>query len=109
MNPLTLLDRYTQAVEDRDRHIEANKAVFDTHQQIVMRIIDAENDLRDIISQTKEGVENGSYKVIVTPQTQVAYDEEKILLNLGVTRETAVGKGIITDQERPARVVIRKI
>jgi len=100
------LDSYTKACEDRDRHIADNTAVFKAHEMIVNRIIDAENNLRDIVAEENAPVSNGEFRVTITPQTQTVFDEAKILGDLHLTREQALSQRIITDNPRPPRITI---
>lgn len=76
MSKETALQKYANAIEERNEHIAANKSVFEAHERIVFRILDAENELRDEVAMANQGVENGLYKVTITPQTQKVYDDE---------------------------------
>lgn len=76
MSKESALQKYTDAIEERNEHLAQNKGVFDSHERIVMKIIDAENELKDAVAEDGKGVENGLYKVTITPQTQKVYDDE---------------------------------
>lgn len=109
MSKETALDKYAGLVAKRDQHIEDNKAVFDDHQKIVMDIIDAENDLRDAVAESKDGVKSAEFTVIYTPQTQTWADIEKL------DKFVAEGKiskelrdQIVMTQERSPKISIRK-
>lgn len=107
--PNQLLDNYTAAVHARDAHIEANNAVFSAHEQIVLRIIDAENALRDAVAVSKEPVSNGEFKVTITPQESEVTDIAKIdeLVNLGVLSYGTRAQ-IVKMQKRPDRITITR-
>ncbi len=101
------LDKYTRAKEMLDAHIKNNKDLFEKHQSYVFAVMDAENELRDAVAISKEGVSNEKYKVEVIPQTQAQFDEEKVLAAIGKTKEGAIAAGIIQVVERPARISIK--
>lgn len=105
MSTENALEKYTVAIKARDRHFEANKPVFEAHEKFVNDIIDAENDLRDQVAESNKGVENGEYKVIVAPQTQRVYDEEKLKALL--TKEQFAM--VVKDNPRPAKITIKKL
>ncbi len=106
MTTASALQKYTNAVDKRNDHIAQNKGVFDAHEKIVGEVIDAENELRDEVAASGEGIENGLYKVTTTPQTQEIYDESKVLAALGMTKDVAIEKGLIVINQRPARITI---
>lgn len=103
------LTKYTTAVEAVKQHETSNERIFAEHKKLVMAVIDAENNLRDEAAQADlEGVtqakvlaNDGSFRVIITPQTMKVYDEDKIL---------AAGlKDAISEQKRPPRITISGI
>lgn len=104
------LGRYTEAVEALKKHEQSNQAVFDAHKKLMLKIIDADNELRDAASEASEGMqkgvpklmaENGDFRVIVQLDTMKVYDDEKI-----------IAKGLqdaITEQARPPRITISAV
>lgn len=109
MSKETALQRYTSAVGAIEEHIKENKAVFDSHQKLVMAQLDAENALRDAVAEEGAGCSNGIFDVTLTPMTQTVYNEDKIFSLLSLTRESAVGAGLITINQRPPRITIGKV
>lgn len=103
------LEKYTKAIDALESHKESNKAVFEEHQKLVFEVIDAENVLRDDVAEANAGVENGSYKVIVTPQTQTYGDVEAIdkLVADRIISPELRNKIVVTTQ-RPAKITIQK-
>lgn len=91
-----------------EENIKDHKDIFDAHERLVMQAIDAENALRDAVADAGEGVSNGLYTVTFTPQTQTIFDEEKILAQVGMSKDVAVGMGLITVNQRPPRITIGK-
>lgn len=104
----TALERYENAVEAQKSHIKANEAIFKTHEQLAYQIIDAENYLRDIIAEEKEGVIGSDFTVTYTPQTQTYADIEVIdsLIAGGIIPQAKRAE-IVKTVERPAKVSIR--
>lgn len=78
MSKESALQKYTNAIEERNEHIAQNKPVFDAHERIINKVIDADNELRDAVAEDGKGIENGLYKVTITPQTQKVYDDEML-------------------------------
>jgi hypothetical protein len=106
-NAIQALEKYTKVVEERNKYIESNKAVFDTHEQIAMRIIDAENELRDAVADEKAGVQNESFTVRHVAQTQTYADIEVIDQMVAGGKITAGMRAeIVKTVDRPARVSI---
>ena len=103
------LEKYTKAKEAVEAHIEDNKEIFDAHQKLVFALMDAENELRDQVAIDKKNINNGEYRVVVTPKSQTVYDEEKLLKAIRMTREEAIKDGIIADYERPVQITIGKM
>ena len=108
MSTQNLLEKFTEAKEKVEAHIEDNKPVFNAHQKLVMSLIDAENELRDAVAESKEGVTNGKYTVVCTPQEQVVFDEEKTLSALRVSREGALAAGVLVRNQRPPFISIKE-
>jgi hypothetical protein len=103
------LDRYTKACEDRDLDIAQNKAVFDKHEQIVMRIIDAENELRDVVAEEKLSFSNGSFNVTFTPQTQTYGDIEaldRLIADGNIDKKFR--EALVKTISRPPRITIAR-
>lgn len=78
-----LLKNYEDAISRRDQHIKENKGVFDEHQNIVFRVMDAENALFDEVAMNKYSKETvvatgEKYKVVYIPQKQEVIDREMI-------------------------------
>lgn len=106
----TKLEIYTSAVDALKNHQEQNQSVFAQNERLVMSMIDAENELRDEVAlRGTEGMkknesnllaQNGQFRILVTPQTQKVYDEEKIKAKMPEA---------IKEQDRPARVTISRI
>lgn len=109
-NTQNLLDRYSQAVNALEDHKRANASVFSAHQQLVFRVIDAENALRDEIEVTKEAPKNEYHEVKVTPQSQTFADIEVIdqLIRDGVIPQR-VRNDIVKTVSRPDYVGIRPL
>lgn len=128
MSKASALDKYTGLVDKRNKHIEDNKAVFDAHEKIVMDIIDADNDLRDAVTEDFEslveqaktnkeikpaadaGLFNGAFKVTVTPQTQTWGDIEeldKLVAEGTISKE--VRDRVVKTQNRPPKISITKL
>lgn len=105
MSKESALERYTKAVEKRNEHIKANKTVFEEHERIVGAVIDAENDLRDEVAEANAGVENTDFKVIITPQTQRVYNEDKMKQILTPIQFA----DIVNDVTRPPKISIRPV
>lgn len=104
----TALERYEKAVEAQKNHIRANQSIFSTHEQLAYQIIDAENYLRDVIAEEKEGVIGSDFTVIYTPQTQTYADIDVIdnLIAGGIIPQARRAE-IVKTVERPAKVFIR--
>ena len=95
------LDRYTAAVEARDQHIRDNQSIFSVHEQIVNRIIDAENELRDGVAEEGAGISNGEFRVTVTPQSQEVCDLEALKANW-----PQAAAATVKTFQRPPRITI---
>lgn len=100
-----LLDRYTKAMEALQEDIADNATVFKNHENLVGAVIEAENDLRDVLADLAEagditGVNNGDYYASVTPQEQTVYDDELIKKTIPAA---------ITTTKRPPRIVVGKV
>lgn len=108
MNPIQALENYTRVFAERELLIAANKPIFDQYEAIGMRIIDADNALRDAVAEAKQGVQNDKFVVTVTPQTQTWADIEEIdkLIDGGVIPK-AKRDQIVKTQERPVKISIR--
>lgn len=103
------LERYTQAVAAVKEHTEANANVFDAHKKLMLNLIDRENELRDAVAESGEGVENALHKVKCEPQTQEFFDVEKTLQALRVTKEGAIAAGVYIVNQRPPRITISEV
>lgn len=100
------LQNYIAAYNALQNHKEANAEVFKAHEQILMRFIDAENELRDYVASTKQSETSGAFGVTCEEYTQEVFDEEKTLQTLRMTKAEAVEKGIIQVNKRPPRIHI---
>jgi uncharacterized protein YdcH (DUF465 family) len=105
MSTQNSLDKYTRAVEAIKDHQGANKAVFDEHQRLLYNLMDAENELRDAVAESGEGISNGSHKVTVVPQTQRIYSEDKLHQYLNSEQFADV----VNDVTRPPRITIGEV
>jgi len=99
------LEKYATAVAAVKEHSEANSAVFQAHQELLFKVMDAENELRDAVAEDGTGISNGLYNVTVTPQEQVVVDTEKLKTILTSEKYAE----IVTVNQRPARVMISPI
>jgi hypothetical protein len=105
------LEKYTNAVDARNEHMEANKPVFDSHQKLVFAVIDAENELRDEVAgmqglptdKNSLVAKNASYEIYFAPQTQRVYDDELLSKLLSPEELTKVIKEI----PRPTKTIIK--
>lgn len=105
MNSEQALLKYTNAVDAVKDHIEKNKSIFDAHERLVFQVIDAENELRDAVAASGQGVQNGSHKVTFEKQTQTIFDEDKMKCYLSAEEMQKV----TTVNERPPRITINEI
>ena len=131
------LDKYTKARGAIRSHIEAKSVIFKTHEDLVGKQIDAENELRDDVFLEKQGIQNDTIKVLYSPVFKKYYDggifmqkadakmKQALLDKKGLTYEidkeifeALVGEGIIPiqlkqevykEQEKNPRVSIRDI
>lgn len=103
------LNKYTAAVEAVEAHEKANSSIFIEHSRLGMLVLDARNELDDVVAEIGASVSNNKFKVTVTPQTQTIYDEEKILARLNMSRDQAIGSGLIKVQPRPSRIGVSKL
>ena len=110
MDTTNALINYGNRVRSVKEHTEANKAIFDQHTQLVGLLIDAENALRDAAAEAGEGISNGEFRVVVTPQTQTWADIEVIdsLIANGYI-QSKYRDQIIKTIARPARISISEI
>lgn len=101
-----MLNAYSNTVDAIKLHVEENKAVFDAHQKLVMRQIDADAVLRDAAVVTGS-LSNGRHDVTVTPQTMTYGDVEAIddLIAHGLI-SPGLRDRIVKTIERPAHVRI---
>ena len=109
MSATTLLDNYTNAKRAIEDHIEKNRAVFDAHQHIVFRVIDAENALRDAVAETGEAVSNGEYRVTITPQENEVCNFEKLDELIATKQISDIRNLIVQKNVRPPRITISPI
>lgn len=103
------LQRYAQTVRAIKEHIQANSSVFNAHQNLVLAEMDARSDLEDAAvgeeeTLSKEPLLAHGFRVVVMPQEQTVFDEEKI-----AAIEKEKGITLITKQKRPARVVVSEL
>lgn len=111
----TKLDRFIAAREAVLESVEKNKAVFDAHQALVMRLMDAENDLRDeaaLAEGLKKGeptvlASQGGYSVTATPVEQTWADIDELDRAIAEGQATnELRARIVKTQQRPTRVSI---
>lgn len=100
-----LLENYTAAVQARNDHIAQNQQVFDAHQQIVFRVIDAENALRDAVAESGEPVQNSEFAVKITETEQQVCDFDA----LAELVSPEVYAKVVKVEKRPARITISPI
>jgi len=105
MSKENALEKYTQAFEALNDHKVANQGVFEAHQNLLMRLMDAENELRDLVAEDEQGLENSKIKVTVVPQTQRMYSEDKMHQYLTPIQFADV----VSDVKRPPRITIKPI
>lgn len=100
------LDKYSSAVKELKAHISENKPVFDAHEKLTFRVIDAENELRDAVAEAGAGVSNDSHSVIIEPQTQVIADIEVIDKLIQAGKILVSRDEIVKTNQRPPRITI---
>lgn len=93
------MQKYANAMDALEGHIESNKPVFDAHKELAMKVMDAENELRDAVAENGSGIVGAGYTATYTPVEQKVYDEEKI---------KKLCPEAITVNQRPARITIGK-
>lgn len=101
--------KYSNAVAALKDHIKDNKTIFDAHQKLVYAVMDAENELRDAVAETKEGVKNETHIVTVTPVTITQVDPDDVRARQGQALTPEVIGEIIKTIERPPRIVISEV
>ena len=118
MSKTNALGRYARAFEARRDLIERNRPVFDEYERIGMGIIDAENELRDAVSDEADpklpneanGITGDGFNVTYTPQTQTFADIYVIdALIAGGVIPASKRAEIVKTVDRPARISIRPI
>lgn len=107
VNPEVSLEKYSNAVAALKDHQAANQKVFSAHEQLLGKLIDAENELRDAVAVAARGVENGQFSVSHIPQTQTWADIDELdqLIAQGKIPGDVRGQ-IVKTQQRPARITI---
>lgn len=105
----TQLDKYSKAVAALKDHQRANATVFEEHQRLLFNVMDAENELRDKVAETKQGEKGLDHEVTVQEQTQEVWEEEKTLQALGLTKQGAIDRGLIAVNQRPPRISIKEV
>ena len=109
-NPTTAIDSYTNAVEALEKHKASNPAFVNEHSRLLMAQIDAENELRDAVAESKAPISNGTYRVTYTPQSQTFADIEEVKKYLDATSaDEMTRQRLIKTQERPPRITIGKV
>lgn len=110
---MSKIDNYTAAVNAIENHKEDNKSVFDAHQTLLFRLIDAENELRDDAAarhasdEAYTGETNGSHRITVTPQTQTFVDIEKLDAMVASGRiSKEIRDELVQTNTRPPRITI---
>lgn len=102
----TALNNYSNIVAELKEHEQANEGVFSKHKSIVMRMVDADNAVRDAAAEAGEGASNATHRVTVTPQTQKTFNEPAIL---ALASKGVDITGIISEHTRPPRITIGEI
>lgn len=105
----TALQKYSNAVAAVKEHKEANAGVFDAHEKLVFAVIDAENELRDAVAVSKEGVSNGMHRVTITPQTQTIVDPDDLKAHQGEALTPELIAELTKTYERPPRITIGEV
>jgi len=107
---LKALERYANAVQAIKDHIEDNPGVFKTHDSLVGVQIDADNNLRDIVSELGEGVTDGQYNVIVRNVNYETVDIGELdkLVDSGVLSKE-VRNRLVKMTNRPAQITISQV
>lgn len=110
MSAESALQKYATAKAAVAEHIADNESVFKAHEQLVFKVIDAENEVRDEVAAAGRGLSDGLYRVSCDPQTQTFGDIEAI------DRLIASGKipgnlreQIVKTVTRPARITISQL
>lgn len=103
------LEKYSKAVAELKAHQSQNAGVFEEHQNLLFKVMDAENELRDHVAATKQGEKGLDHEVTVVEQTQEVFAEDKVLSALGLTRQGAIDRGIIEVNQRPPRISIKEV
>lgn len=108
--PQDALNEYTAAMKDLNKHLEQNKSVFDTHQNFVFRVMDAENALRDSVSMSKRDISNREFEVKYRPQTMI-YGDVDVLNDMIAKGEIPAHRKaeVIKTVDRPAKIIISAI
>lgn len=109
MSAESSLDLYTQAMNDAENFKDQHTEIFNRHNGLVLRIIDAENALRDDVATEKQGVTNGQYRVTYTENVQTFADVEVLqamVANDEITEEQY--EKIVKTVPRPPRINVSK-
>ncbi|MGZ8880290.1 MAG: hypothetical protein ACXW1N_08255 [Halobacteriota archaeon] len=109
MSATTLLDNYTNAKHAIEDHIEKHKDIFNAHQQIVFRLIDAEEALREAVDETGEEVSNGEYRVTITPQENEVCNFEKLDELIATKQIPDIRNLIVQKNVRRPRITISPV
>lgn len=105
MDPKNALELYTKAIEALEAYQSSNAAVFRSHEQLAMKVIDAEALLRDAAAISNTEVKNDRFHVKLTPRTQKVYDEEKLKKLLTPEQFAEVVK----ENQRPVQITISRL
>lgn len=106
---LKSLERYAVAEKAVLDHIEENKQLFDAHQQLVLRMMDARSALEDAVIESKEGVSDGIFTVTLVPQPSYLDTEAvKKMIGEGGSIDKVGLEAMITSSARAPRVSISK-
>lgn len=103
------LTKYSNAVAALKEHQAANEPVFKEHTRLLGNVIDAENELRDSVAETKEPVANATHRVTITPQTITQVDPDAVRARQGQTLTPEVIAELIQTTERPPRITISEV
>lgn len=106
-NPAAALEKYSNVYAELKQHQKDNQSVFTAHQNIVLRLIDAENELRDAVAEAGAGISNADHVVTHTPQTQTWADIEVLDRMVADGKLNAdLYKEIVKTQNRPPRITV---
>lgn len=110
MTTQSALEKYTRAVENIKKHEIENSSVFERHADLLGKLMDAENELRDEVAEAGVGISNDSFNVKITPQKQTIADIEEVdkLVSAGIL-SASMRENIVKTFDRPAKITISRL